>query len=675
MVGIDHSRVTETEMITHKTRASMGVTASQKFLKTVSKARIDSLRANALSMGSGSRSFQSLRNSIDDLSITDDYMYVRAELLIDLIISGGLTIPRLSMEQKIILFSYFYKYDKKMGRIIDLFTELPLATLRLQKPSNATNDILQDYIYDFFNRMWNNVDFKAKLKKVFLYARLYGVGSMLISDDYPEDSETILDFNNLKSMVQDEVTEEEWEDIKEKTALYNDKPNEVPYKDKNEVIEKLIKNVNPKYEGAKFVQVIDPFVTIKRKSNTDINYHSFTLRNNPNISQYLNSQIAKGKTDEEKITALSNLGYSKSYVKLFLNTTGKVQVDSNPYYNKGCYIVSLEGEGLGVNDKSSFNRILQSAIDLKIIRDRERFKAQQSYKVNRVVTVPDGSLTPEDILALESKILDSVNSEEGTLIVTNYAIQWDEFSMDAREQVELQGYEEKAERDIYSSFGMPDALIGGDDSYANSFMKMEMMTNEFQAVRLSLKKFVEELIFKPIAIKKGFVITDDWGKPVPVFPSLKFDRITIARGTEDFSLLQDLAMSNKLPWKTLIEALNFDYEEVQSELKREKLSMMNEAVGNVFDEALGERLSEKLLESEEFTKKMADLLGVKNIREIPEEVKADSQEDEGEEPEEPEDVEDEGDEGDEDEVEETGEEPEETGEETSIDEPKEDIER
>jgi hypothetical protein len=197
--------------------------------------------------------------------------------------------------------------------------------------------------------------------------------------------------------------------------------------------------------------------------------------------------------------------------------------------------------------------------------------------------------------------------------------------MDAREQVDLQSYEEKAERDIYSSFGMPDALIGGDDSYANSFMKMEMMTNEFQTVRLTLKKFVEDLIFKPIAIKKGFVITDDWGKPSPVFPSLKFDRITIARGTEDFSLLQDLAMSNKIPWRTLIEALNFDYEEVQSELKKEKLSMMNDAVGSIYDEAMGDKLSAKLLESKEFTKKIADLMGVKEIEEVADEVQEESE--------------------------------------------------
>jgi len=620
MIKVNKS-VTETEMITHKTRASMGVQASQKFLKTLSNDRINSLRSNALSVGANSHSFQSLRNSIDDLHITDDYMYIRAELLIELIISGGMTVSRLTMEQKIILFSYFYKYDKKMGRIIDVFTELPLSSLRLQKPANATNDILQDYVYDFFKRMWDGVDFKAKLKKVFLYSKLYGFGSMLISDDYEEDSDTILDFTNLKTMVQDEVEEEEWDEIKEKTAKYNDSPNEVSYKEKDKVISKLVKNVNPDYQGIKFITVLDPFVAVKRLSNIDINYHSFQLRHNPNIAQFLASDVAKGKTIKEKADILATLGYSKSYVKLFLDNINSIMVDSNPFYNKGCYIVSLENEGLGINDKSAFNRVLQSAIDLKIIRDRERFKAKQSYKVNRIVTVPADQLNEGDIMALEAKILASASSDEGSLIVTNYDVSWSEFSMDAREQVDLAPYEDKAERDIYSSFGMPDALIGGDDSYANSFMKMEMMTNEFQTVRLALKEFVEDKVFKPIAIKKGFVITDDWGKPTPIYPSLKFDRITIARGTEDFSLLQDLAMSNKLPWKTLIEALNFDYEEVQSELKKEKLSMMNDSMGMVFDNALAE-MSEKLLESEDFTQKVADVLGVKEIEELPDDAKS-----------------------------------------------------
>jgi len=624
MIRVKKNNVANSTMAINKMRATAGDQNAQRFLNVVGST--SSLRTQAFGKSTIAHSFSSLKNSIDDMTVTDDYMYVRAELLIELLANGSLIISRLTLEQKIILFSYFYKYDKKMGRIIDLFVELPLSSMRLQKPANATNDILQDYIFDFFKRMWDSKDFKNKLKGLFLNTKLFGVGAILISDDYNLDSDTILDFNNLDSIVQDEVEEEEWEFIKETTSLYNDKPNEVPYKDKSKVISKLIKSINKDYKGVKFTKIIDPFIVAKRLSNLDIDYHSYSLKPNANISKFLTSPMAKGKNTDEIVTMLANLGYSKSYVKLFVDSKiSNVTIDSNPFYNNGCYIIAMEGSGLSINDKSSFNRVLQSAIDLKVIRDRERFKAQQAYKVNRIVSVADGSIGTEEMDSLEAKIISSVSNPEGTLLVTNYDVQWQEFSMDAREQVELSGYEEKAERDIYSSFGMPDALIGGDDSYANSFMKMEMMTNEFQSTRMQLKQFVEDKLFKPIAIKKGFVITDDWGNPSVVFPSLKFDRITIARGTEDFSLLQDLAMSNKIPWKTLIEALNFDFEEVQSELKREKLSMVNDNMGAVIDNALGE-MSDKLLESEDFTKKVADVLGIKEVEEI-----ADEPKDEGEE--------------------------------------------
>jgi len=609
MVKIGNS-LTESEQIKLKARASAGDVKSINVLK-INSAKRNLSTTSSLSFGSGN--LTSLRQAVDKMSLEDNYIYIRAELLMELVISGGLTISRLTLEQKIIIFAWLYKYDKKIGRIIDIFVNLPLSTLRLQKPTQTKNDILQDYVYAYFERFWNKVSFKKKLKKVFLYTKLFGVGALLLSDDYNEKSDTVIDFTNLKTLIQDEITEEEWEEIDKITKEYNNNPDKVSLEDKNKVISKLVRGVNNQYKGVEFAKVVNPFEVIKRKSNKDIDYHIYNISEDTHIKKFLESEmgVKLKRNPDDIVNMLKKINYSESYIKLFLNSNGMdgVQVDSNPYYSS-CYIVSMEEEGLSNLDNSNFNRVLQSAIDLKMVRDRERMKSNEAYKVIRLVTIPEGELTPDQVAEFEAKVLDAAESPEGSVITTNYNVNWQEFRLDAREQIDLQGVELKAEQDINSTFGIADVLVGGEDSYANSFMKTEMMVNEFNASRMELKEFVEEKIFKPIAIKAGFVVKDEWGEPKPVYPSLKFDRISIARGSEDFALLQELASAGKLPWETIINALNFDYEEVQTKLRNEKMSILNDNIGAVIDNSAG-GLAEQLSSNPEFLEKIADILQLK----------------------------------------------------------------
>ena len=134
--------------------------------------------------------------------------------------------------------------------------------------------------------------------------------------------------------------------------------------------------------------------------------------------------------------------------------------------------------------------------------------------------------------------------------------------------------------------GMPDALLSGSDTYSSSFLKVELLTNEYAKFRKDFAAFVENKIFKPISLRRGFVTKDDWGEPTLIYPSIRFDRMSIARGTEDFNLISQQVDNNRLPARALIESLGFDADDVQAELRRELTSMFNPAMRDMISATL-----------------------------------------------------------------------------------------
>lgn len=562
-------------------------------------------------------------NILPNIDIKDagsDTLYIEAELLLEMLAKQTLSVTMLSPQQKISILLYFYKYNKKIGRIIDLFVNIPLSGMELKYPDTVDNQIVKDYIKDFFNNMWNDLNFKEVLTKAYRDRKLFGFGAILVSDDYSYSTmvankltgnvrkETMLDFNNIKesmtSVAKDLVQSgSDLEEIESITKKYKQHKNSITLESKKSVIFRYFPDMQgddliklkqdeqwfEKYVGIKFIKNLDPYISLNRDSNTDINYYKYNLPTDQNLIKTFG-----GIQDENTITTiaqyLQNLGYSKSYLSLFTSDKKTVSLDSYGFSSTDCWVASFEnGNAYSTKDKSILNRVFSQAIDIEVVAKANRSKSNRAYKNT---TIYNTEAKGDDFTLIEG-LIHQANSREGsTYIVTNKSVTASDISMDARQTVDLDSIGLKAEEDLISGLGMTDSLVGGADSYANSYLKLELLTSEFIQERLDFAQFLEEQVFKPVAIKKGLFIRDTWGKIIPVYPKVTFGRISLARNSEDFSLLLSMASEGKLPYTYILKALNFDVEEMKTLLENEQ--------STIFNTQIKEFLSSKILENEKF---------------------------------------------------------------------------
>ena len=81
--------------------------------------------------------------------------------------------------------------------------------------------------------------------------------------------------------------------------------------------------------------------------------------------------------------------------------------------------------------------------------------------------------------------------------------------------------------------------------------------------------------------------------------------MSIARGTEDFNILQGLVQSKMLPVKSLLQQLGFDYEEVQNDLRLESTSVFNMNTDATMGAAM-QQLATALAADKDFIKRFSE---------------------------------------------------------------------
>ena len=396
--------------------------------------------------------------------------------------------------------------------------------------------------------------------------------------------------------------------VDELTTKYVNDKESLTFNERKYILSQYIPSVNTNYEGILKIKIVDPFTVIERNVNEDIDYYSYAIKRSKSLDKLLSTVVTE-KDRDSVLQKARNIGYSES--TLFLHTLSSlnddIEVDTDPYNDIGTYIVSLERTEDKDIDNSLLNRIIEPLINSINAQRKQRELVGLASKVTRIVKAP--GLSDDQMEALDAQFTAAAESAEGYVVTVNYDVSVEDLSLDARESLDLQNIIDTDTKDVTSSLGMTESLLGGEDSYGNSFMKIELLVNEYTAFRAVLKDFIENKIFKPIAYKMGFVTRDEWGNVTPIFPEVSFDRLSIARSSEDFKMLMDLAKEGKLPWENIYSALGFNVDDVQVKLLQEKTSIISDSVSNALNSAV-EAQADSLAESKDIQDRVKDALFV-----------------------------------------------------------------
>lgn len=574
-------------------------------------------------------------NQNPDLNI-----YTEAEILMEQIVTGAMSIGTLTLDQKVKLFYFIEKYNKRAGRICDIQTRIPLTTMRLQKPQTPYA-IVNEYVYNVFDKMFRNFEFKKMMEEVVRHYWLFGFCSVLIEDDFEFLSDTTNIFKsssseyNIKKINdtrKEKITKEERDEAERIDGVFAKAPDSISVEQRVQALRVLINRHSPDYKGIKKVTVLSPFKTLERSSNKDIDYHMYLIDLSPNLIETIRNTADFSGEDEDYFNAtITTLGYSQamlhavvnddedstnhnSFTPMFNTTrstnpgdnTGKVAVDNDPYNNQGMYVVSIQRNGLSDLDNSQFNRVLDDIIDLHVARRRLREKVQKGFKKITLVTV--GEIEDEDKMReLQENLTAAAQEPEGSIVVTNLQANLQDADLDVKEQLDLSEIVENANQNIVEGLGIPNSLIvDSTDAYSNSFLKTTVLENEWVSFRETITDFVEKKILEPLAIKMGFVTSDEWGEPIAVYPKLKFNKLSLARSGDEFQQLIDLCDAGKISMDAIYESLGLDKEVEMNKIIKEQRSVLNPALKEGLSTAIVDTYAVKIAEADNTRKEIEE---------------------------------------------------------------------
>ena len=569
----------------------------------------------------------------DDIAV-----FTQAETIIEALENGEMTLGTLDLYSKAKLLYYLERYNKRVGRIIDILTRIPTSSISLQKPKTQYS-MVNDYVLKKYEAMFNSEGFLSMLEKVVRHYWLFSFVSVLIEDDYTflKGSNVLDDIDvsrSLKSIIRDIGNQKDsagysTDELIKLDKKYVDSPASVSVEDRRKFLSQVLSIHSPDYKGAFKFTVLPVFSSIDRFENNDVNYYIYNIPISENlINTVENIKESLDFTEErysELLDRVKAAGYSEAFLNASMNaddsstmlgsavkSTGNlsVPVDSDPYNDIGMYVVSLQRQGLAQKDNSIFNRVFMDAVDLAVSQRRMREKINRGFKKDILITVPE-NVDEAKIAELQSALDKAAASDEGTFILTNMDVSVNDLDLNVNSNLDLQDIIEQGNQNISEGVGISESLITDSaEQYANAFLKTTIMENEMMQFRVAFKAFIERQIFEPIAVKMGFIIRDEWGEPEIVYPKITFNRLTLARGSDDLEAIGSLVENGSLPVSTMLDALGFDKDQVLTQLRDEQLTLLNPQLKESFSDKVGEKATEALIKNDRLLKRLADSLDI-----------------------------------------------------------------
>ena len=489
-----------------------------------------------------------------------------AQQILDLILDDALNVANLTRTQWNYLAYYFFRLNYIVYRSITLKTRIPMSVFQILKPKMDNNDILQDYTYKFFQDNLQEVGFKNKLTQAGYHLNLFGKAYIMIQTNCSQETDTIIDFNELKKGKRDIIiSEEDRAFIDKVNKKYNEDINSVSYDEVQKVLNLSVPFMT-EFTGITSMSVISPFDVKSESYNDEVNYKEIEIPVSPFILAYIESLDVKDK--DTMVEDLVSMGYSKEYVdmnvKAINDGDNTIQVTND--FNNDVYFVELTLDEIG-DDATPLTSVFEDLISMEMKRKKDNKIVNSTDKIVKILSSTQA--TPDELYNLSDDITSAVTNGDYSTVTVNYDLNIDDIEFSLKSQLDGDDMDKNIDG-IMAGMGVPESLISGSDTYGSAFIQIQALNVEMQNFVNALIFQIERILFKSMAVKKGFVTFDVFGEPKPLVP-----RITLYKGSvlsDDYmSLIGDLVDSGKLPSSMLIEGiLGLDNEESMQEIKRER---------------------------------------------------------------------------------------------------------
>jgi hypothetical protein len=487
-------------------------------------------------------------------------------------------------------YRFFYSFNEMVRRSIDLHSELPLSKIRLAAPKCQDPDRAQ-YVLAFYQNMVDRIQLFQKLLAISHEYYLMGVCYIFL-----EDGEMTGPQNDPLFNIDDEL--------------------QIPEEAKN--YKKKYDSINPDYQGWERIQILPPdMVRISRWRFTDkIRAELLVPQDTQNLMRQLSmNPHANGDLD-------SILKDMPKELQNSIEQGSTSEFETDPY--KGSHLVEILRKTGDYEEAGS--SILDSCLRSLLLMDKYRQAQSQIASRHmtpiRVISAPKSSY--DDIEYLREQV-DVALIDPDYTIITNYEIDWNEMGVEGRLLSLGEEYAELEKR-LSMGLGVTPGLLTGEGGYGGEKISLEIINNQYMLFREKIQEFVENHIFKPVALKKGFWEYDKFGNKRLIYPKLSFTRLAIRDNDSIFGQMFDLYTKGAVPLSYILDLIGLDPVAAKEEMEKDLMTVNDNRFNDILN-ALAQPIADKVAENTDLAKKVAAYMKLDWKEESPEELEGLAQED------------------------------------------------
>ena len=271
-----------------------------------------------------------------------------------------------------------------------------------------------------------------------------------------------------------------------------------------------------------------------------------------------------------------------SEVKEKIQTEGKIPLNQDPM--KGSYVIHLarKKSGYELHGRSILQRCIRTVIYREKLRQVQSTLASRNMTPKTMVIAP--GIPTSEVMALRAHI-DEAKADPDYSVVLNYEARWDEIGSEGRLLV-LDGEYQHTNADLAIGLALSPEILIGEGMYSGNRIQLEIMNVSYLQFRDLLTGIIEDLVFKPIAMEKGFYEMDKYGRPRWIYPKVSFSRMALRDSGDLYDMLFNLYSKGSLPVDIIYEFLNLDPEDCERKLEDAlftvKDSKFNEMLSNIY---------------------------------------------------------------------------------------------
>ena len=268
-------------------------------------------------------------------------------------------------------------------------------------------------------------------------------------------------------------------------------------------------------------------------------------------------------------------------VKESLQTDGLIPLNDDPF--KGSYCVHFARKKAPFEDhgRSILQRCMRTIIYREKLRQVQTTLASRNMTPKTFIVAP--GISSNEVLTLRAHA-DEAKSDPDYTIVVNYEARWDEIGSEGR-LLSLDNEWQHTANDLAIGLGFSPDILNGEGLYSGTKIQLEILSTTYVQYRDLISYIVQELIFKPIAMKKGFYEIDKYGRPRWIYPTVTFGRMALRNSGDVYQMLFDLYQKGSLPVSIILELLDVDPEACKKALEADLFSV-NDSKFNSFLESL-----------------------------------------------------------------------------------------